>query len=89
MTLAYGVRESYTMIQRLGYPIYPSGKAWLKTSPMWSVAGMLWALSRIRSFRELLATGTTECRMLVDVLVANGARAKPPVSLDKIFAMKP
>ena len=89
MTLARGVHESYTLIQRLGYPIYPSGKSWLRTSPAWGVAGMLWFMSRIRSFRDLLATGTTECRMLVDVLVAHGPQARPPVSLNKILAMKP
>ena len=89
MVLARGVQESYTLIKRLGFRIYPSGKVWLHVSPAWVVAGMLWSVSRIPSFRELLATGIGECRELVDVLLANAGRANPPVSSAKIQAMKP
>ena len=89
MVLARGVQASYTLLQRLGYEIYPRGKSWLKTGPAWSVAGMLWFLSRIRSFRELLATGEVECRALVDAVVATAAQAKPRVSTKSILSMKP
>ena len=89
MVLARGIQESYTLIQRLGYQIYPSGKSWLKVSPAWGLAGILWLMSRVRSFRELLAIGANECRMLVDVLVAHASQAEPRVSVDKILAMKP
>ena len=87
--IARGLKESFTLIRRLGYPLYPAGKSRLSASPVWVVAGMLWVLSRIRSFRELLATGVKECRALVDVLVAHAAQANPPVVTRRIEAMKP
>ena len=77
------------MIQALGYRLYPSGKVWLNASPAWVVAAILWFLSRITSFRELLATGIGECRALVDVLVLRASREGAPVSVAKILAMKP
>ena len=89
LVVARGMQESFTLIQRLGYPIYPAGKAWLHASPAWMVAAFLWSISRIRSFRELLATAINECRALVDVLVANAPRAIPPVAADRIQAMRP
>ena len=88
-TIALGMQESFTLIQRLGYRLYPSGKSLLHASPAWLVTGLLWSMSRIRSFRELLATGANECRALVDVLAANASKAHPPVSASKILAMKP
>jgi 2-dehydropantoate 2-reductase len=89
MMIARGVKESFTLIRRLGYQLYPPGKARLADSPAWVVAGMLWSVSRIPSFRKLLATGIGECRALVDVLLANAERVSPPVSEEKIRAMKP
>ena len=89
MVLARGMQESYVLLHRLGYQVYPSGKLWLRASPAWCVAMMLWFVSRIRSFRELLATGTNECRALVDVLVASASQTEPPVAVDRIIAMKP
>ena len=89
MTIARGVKEGFTLITQLGYRLYPAGKTRLAASPAWLVAGMLWSMSRIRSFRELLATGADECRSLVDVLSANAARANPPISSARIQAMKP
>lgn len=87
--LARGVRESFALIEGLGYRLYPRAKARINGFPTWMVAAMLWFMSRIRSFRELLASGKDECRALVDVMVAAAPRAKPPVSLPKIQAMKP
>ena len=89
LVMARGMQESFSLITRLGYRLYPSGKAWLNASPVWVVAGMLWSVSRIRSFRELLATGIGECRALVDVLVAAASHLETPVSVAKIEAMKP
>ncbi len=89
MVVARGMQESFKLIQRLGYPIYPTGKKVLNDSPAWVPASMLWFVTRIKSFRELLATGSNECRALVDVLVVNAPRANPPVSVNKIQAMKP
>jgi len=53
------------------------------------LAGMLWSMSRITSFRGLLATGIGECRALVDTMVAAASRAHPPVGVATIQAMKP
>ena len=89
MAIARGMQESFTLIHRLGYRLYPSGKSLLHASPVWLMASMLWFVSRIRSFRELLATGANECRALVDVLAANASQAQPPVSVSRILAMKP
>jgi len=89
MVLAHGVRESFTLIQGLGYRLYPSGKARLNKSPVWITAAILWFMSRITSFRELLASGINECRALVDVMVAAAPRANPPAAVTKIQAMKP
>lgn len=89
VAIARGMQEGFTLIQRLGYRLYPSGKSLLHASPAWFVASLLWFVSRIRSFRELLATGANECRALVDVLAANASQAQPPVSVNKILAMKP
>ena len=89
MVIAEGMQESLTMIRRLGYRLYPGGKAVLQKSPALFVAGLLWFVSRIRSFRELLATGANECCALIDVLVAHAPQAEPPVSVDKILAMRP
>ncbi len=89
MALARGMHECFALIKGLGYRVYPRGKVRLGGCPAWVVAAMLWSLSRIRSFRELLATGKEECRALVDVMVAATPRAKPAVSVTKIQAMTP
>ena len=89
MTLARGVHEGFALIQGLGYPLYPSLKTWLNRCPAWMTASMLWCMSRIRSFRELLATGERECRALVDTMVAAAPRSTISVDVAKIAAMKP
>ena len=89
VTIARGMQESFTLIQRLGYRLYPSGKSLLHASPVWLPASILWFISRIRSFRELLAPSANECRALVDVFVTSASKAQPPVSVNKILAMRP
>jgi len=89
MVIARGMQEGFTLIQRLGYKLYPSEKSLLHTGPAAVAAGMLWSMSRNKSFRDLLATGASECRALVDVLVANATQSNPPVSVAEIEAMKP
>jgi 2-dehydropantoate 2-reductase len=89
MVLARGVKETFALIQGLGFRVYPKGKARINSSPAWVLATILWSISRIRSFRELLATGVHECRALVDVMVAGASRSNPPIQVAKILAMKP
>ena len=64
--------------------LYPDPAAWLPDlsigksvsacKPAWVLAGTLWSMSRIPSFRELLATALNECRALVYVLVTSALR---------------
>jgi len=89
MAIAQGMQESFTLIQRLGYRLYPSVKARLHAAPASLVAVLLWSLSRVRAVRELLAIGANECRAIVDVLVANATPVLEPVAVRKILAMKP
>ena len=89
LVLARGIHASFMLIKGLGYRVYPAAKRRVDASPTWVVAAMLWFMSRIRSFRELLATGKAECRALVDVMVVTAPLAKPPVIVSAIQAMKP
>ena len=89
LVIARGVHESFRLIQQLGYRIYPSGKAFLHASPTWVLASILWSISRIPSFRELLATGLNECRALVDALERSAKANGPMISAKTIAAMRP
>ncbi len=83
--LSRGVHASFALIRSQGHAIYPQAKKRIDASPPWVMAAVLWSVSRIRSFRELLATGEAECRALVDVMAA----AAPPALAPRIEAMKP
>jgi len=87
--IAHGVKESFALIERLGYDIYPSSKARISGLPNFVLTAMLFMFSRVKSMRELLATGRNECRALIDVLVAAASKAQPPVAVSKIEAIKP
>ena len=89
VVLARGVRACYGLIRSLGYRPYPRSKRLLTRSPIGLVATMLWSVSRLRSFRELLATGQAECEALVDAMVAAADRADPTIVVSNIRAMKP
>lgn len=89
LVLAHGVHGCFALIEKLGFPIYPRPKKLMYRSPASAVAAVLWFMSRVRSFRELLASGKTECCALVDVMVAVGVSTQTPVLVSKIKAMKP
>ncbi len=89
LVLARGVQASFKLIEVLGYDLYPRTKRRMARSPVAALAAMLWFMSRIRSFRELLATGKAECCALVDDMVAAASYAKKPVPVAAIAAMKP
>jgi 2-dehydropantoate 2-reductase len=89
IVIARGVRESFALIRGLGYRVYPRAKASIDGAPPWMVASALWLMSRVRPFRELLATGKNECRALVDAMAQAAHEAKSPVSVARIQAMKP
>ena len=87
--IARGAQAGFGLLKTLGYSIYPTSKQRLARVPVAALAAMLWGLSRVRGFREVLATGETECRNLVDDMLAAAARAEPPVDLARIRAIKP
>ena len=88
VVLARGLRACFGLIRRLGYCPYPSSKRLLARSPLGILATMLWSMSRLRTFRELLATGQAECEALVDAMVT-AAGNDPAVTVSDIRAMKP
>ena len=88
-SLARGVHEAFRLIGSLGHPIYPASKARLYRLPVWALGLMLWSVSRIRSFRDLLATGVAECRALIGVMLTAAAQAKAPIDVALIEAMRP
>jgi 2-dehydropantoate 2-reductase len=89
LILARGVHASYKLIARLGYPIYPKAKRRINGRPTLALAAMLWSVSRVRPFRELLATGEAECRALADSMAAAASLANLPRLVSDIQAMKP
>lgn len=89
LVLARGMHASYDVIKGLGYGIYPMTKKRLAGSPTWLVASMLWSMSRIRPFRELLASGKAECNALVDSLAVAAGSAKRSETATAIKAMRP
>jgi 2-dehydropantoate 2-reductase len=89
MVLARGVHACFALIRALGDEIYPGAKKRIDASPAWVLAAMLWVMSRIPSFRTLLATGAAECAALVDAMVAAAPAAGPGVDVARIAAMRP
>jgi 2-dehydropantoate 2-reductase len=89
VVLAKGVRACFALIKALGHKVYPPSKSRLDRSPVWVIAAMIWFMSRIRSFRQLLASGEAECRALVDAMASAAAIAAPPAVGAYIAAMKP
>ncbi len=87
--LARGVHASFNLIKGLGYRIYPTAKKMIDSSPIPVLAASLWCMSRISSFREVLATGKAESQTLVDDMVAAAPYAQRPVNVQRIQAMKP
>ena len=84
LVLARGVRESFTLIERLGFELYPPGKAFLRRSPAGVAAGMLWSLSRVKSFRRPspIKIGTFQGKdihivSLADGIVTSGSAHNP------------
>ncbi len=89
LALARGVQASFELIKQLGYPVYPRSKTLIDRSPASVLATVLWSMSRIRSFRELLATGEAEGAALVEAICAAAPVAIRPAVLSAIRAMKP
>lgn len=87
--LARGVHACFALIRSQGYEIYPGDKRTMERLPIFALAAMLWGLSKVTSFRDLLATGETECGALVDEILESPFPERHSVDLDAIRAMKP
>lgn len=90
-TVARGLAGGFAVIRDLGDRLYPRSKSWLNSAPTFVVTFMLWAVSHIASFRELLADGAPEARALVDTMAAAGAGTKPALApaVRDLLAMRP
>ena len=91
MAAARGVRGGLAIVQGLGYRLYPRSKAVIGSLPLPGIALPLWLVSRVPSFRDLLATGLPECQALVDALTAAAAGARPavPAAVEAVRAVRP
>jgi 2-dehydropantoate 2-reductase len=89
LTLARGVKASFGLIKALGDDVYPASKRWLDRSPSIAMAAMLWSVSRMRGFRELLATGEAECEALITNMSCFARAVEEPVVVSRILAMSP
>jgi len=90
MTLARGMQEIFKLIHLSGATLYPSYKAGLMyTLPPHALASVLWSMSRITSFRTLLATGVQEAVNLVHFVVEAAKISKLDINIAQIQAMKP
>lgn len=89
MTLARGVHACFALIRRLGFGIYPTAKRRTDAPPDWVLAMLFWSLSRVRGFRDLLASGEDECVALVATILAAAPVGTEPALLARIAAMRP
>lgn len=89
--VARGLHGGFKIVEALGNPLYPASKKRLNDLPDNLLAGMLWFLSKNKTFRELLATGVQECRALIDGIVeaAKGSERISPASLEAVRALWP
>lgn len=88
-TLAAGVKASFGLIMALGDEVYPGSKRWLVRSPGAILAGLFWSLSRVRGFREVLATGEAECEALIKDMAGFALAADQSFDVSRILAMSP
>lgn len=88
-TVASGLRAGFNIITGLGYRLHPS-KTRLSQTPVAFLSVMLWSVSRVASFRNLLATGVQECVDLIETVVT-AARSKPALGAEvaTLQAMSP
>ena len=89
LVVAKGVHACFALIEARGFGLYPRSKRLIHWSPAAMFAAVLWTLSRVRSFRVLLASGKDECCALVDRMIEVGTAADRPDLLPMIAAMKP
>ncbi|MDB6078178.1 MAG: hypothetical protein JWO82_1925, partial [Akkermansiaceae bacterium] len=90
LVVARGLHGCFAIIRALGYRVYPASKSFIASWPKFLLAVMLWLVSRITSFRELLAQAVDEASALSDVVVAaaSGVKRPVPAAVEAVLAMK-
>ena len=89
MRVSRALQQGLSLTKELGYPIYGQGKGMFYRAPAAVPAFVLWSLSRVKDFRELLAQGEAECRAMCDAMIAQAAAAQPPIPVPAIKAIRP
>jgi 2-dehydropantoate 2-reductase len=68
MAHARALTAGFDIVRAQGNPILPTALATLSRFPRLIIAALLWALSRTKMLRDLGALGTSEPRMLIDMM---------------------
>ncbi len=75
---------------QVGYHLYPRSKSVMDSCPTFLIASMLWLVSRIASFRELLAQGLNEAHALIESMVTAEINTKSvaPTAVKAVLAIQ-
>ena len=89
--VARGLKGGFAIVKGLESRLYPRSKGIMSSLPTATLTFLFYWMSRIKAFRELLATGLDESRSLADRIAAAGSSAKPsyPQAVKAVLAMKP
>ena len=88
MACARAMQQGLSLTQRLGYPLHGQGKGMFYRSPVAVPALVLWSMSRVKSFRELLSLGETECCAMCDAMIAQADAAQPPIPVHALRTLR-
>eukprot|EP00960_Hanusia_phi_P067559 766655-Hanusia_phi.AAC.3 len=90
MKAARAAHAGAALITKLGHAIYPSSKRWMYSCPAWMLSSMLWTMTRLSSFRKLLASASSECNAIIQAMQVEAAAASiQPEDFDPILAIMP
>lgn len=76
--------SGFRLVRALGNAVTPGPVVAMAATPEFVVAGLLWALSRTQTIRDLGALGPGEARMLIDSMVAAA-----PADTSALSAIRP
>jgi 2-dehydropantoate 2-reductase len=72
-TMARGMKGGFAILSGLGYEMHSSVKG-LSRMPQFAVTFLFWMLSKMKTFRVLLASGENEARAEADAILAAAAK---------------
>ena len=79
---AKAMSEGFDLVRRLGNQVTPKSVELLSGLPLFLIALILWAMSRIKAFRDLGPSIPNECRALIDEMNAvSGGRLQSLLSI--------